>query len=62
MAIVTRKQIENYYEQEWSEFVSTKSVDLLVDLTCQSYQLNQPQTPGFIKQREAPKPQDLGQI
>ena len=61
-SIVNRKEIENYYDQEWSDLVSNKTVSLLVELTCQAYKLNQTQALGFIKEKEAPKPQNLGQI
>ncbi len=41
MASFTRKQIENYYEIDWSQCFSQKSLDLLIELTCQSLKLNQ---------------------
>ncbi len=62
MATMTRKQVENYYEKEWSNFLSSGTVSLLVELTCQSYHLNQPQAQLFVRHREIPKPQALGKI
>ena len=62
MATVTRKQIENYYESEWHDFVSLKTINLLIELTCKAYHLNQPLVPDFVKEKELPKPQNLGQI
>ncbi|MBI3590280.1 MAG: hypothetical protein HY094_02740 [Candidatus Melainabacteria bacterium] len=61
--VINRKQIENYYEEEWSQIASEKTIDLLVELTCQScYQLNQTHKLAFIRQKEIPKLQNLGQI
>lgn len=60
MVTVSRKQIENYYSEEWSHIVSMKTIDLLIELTCQAYHLNQPQASAFVK--ETPKPQNLGQV
>lgn len=62
MVAVSRKQIEDYYKAEWEEIVSPKTLNLLIELTCRSYQLNQPPMPLFTKEKEWPKPQDLGQI
>ena len=59
---MNRKQIENYYESEWNDFVLPKTINLLVELTCKAYHLNQPPIPGFVKEKELPKPQNLGQI
>ena len=60
--IVSRKQIENFYNEEWSELVSSKTISALIELTCQLYHLNKPQIPSFIKSGEMLKPQALGQI
>ena len=62
MSTINRKQIEDYYEKEWDGLVSSKTQTLLIELTCQAYKLNQPQIPGFVKEKEPPKPQDLGKI
>lgn len=62
MATITRKQIENYYEGEWREVISPKTLNLLIELTCQAYKLNHPATPTFVKEKEPPKPQNLGHI
>lgn len=62
MVTIARKQIEDYYDQEWSEVVSSKTLDLLIELTCQSYHLNKPIIPDFVKKNEVHKPQDLGKI
>ncbi len=62
MATINRKQIENYYESEWNELTSSKTINLLIELTCKAYHLNQPAIPGFVKEKEPPKPQNLGQV
>ena len=60
--MITRKQVENYYEQEWTQIVSTSTVDLLIELTCQAYQLNHPPVQVFLGNKELQRPQKLGQI
>ena len=62
MTLVNRKLIEDYYQNEWREFVSPETIKLLSELTCQAYKLNQPPIPSFIKEQELPKPQNLGHI
>lgn len=62
MISVNRKLIEDYFQSEWKESVSDKTLDFLIELTCQSYKLNQPQVPNFLINQEPPKPQDLGKI
>lgn len=62
MAAINRKQIEDYYEIEWKEIVSQKTINLLIELTCQSYKLNKPQTPNFLRQNEPKRPHNLGQV
>lgn len=63
MATITRKQIENYYEKEWSGVLSAKTVNLLIELTCQSCnRSNHSQVQAFVKNKELPKAQALGQI
>ena len=59
---MNRKLIEDYYEKEWSQIVSSKTIYTLIELTCQAYQLNQPPISNYIKEKELPRPQDLGQI
>lgn len=62
MISVNRKLIEDYFQSEWKESVSDKALEFLIELTCQSYKLNQPQVPNFLINQEPPKPQDLGKI
>jgi len=62
VAAVTRKQIEEYYHSEWNDMVASKTLNLLIELTCKTYQLNQPPIPDFIKDQDKPKPHNLGQI
>lgn len=62
MATINRKLIEDYYESEWKELVLGSTRNLLIELTCQAYKLNRPEIPEFAKEKELPKPQDLGQI
>lgn len=62
MISVNRKLIEDYYESEWRESAPDKVLNLLIELTCQSYKLNQPQVPNFLINQEPPRPQDLGKI
>lgn len=62
MTLINRKLIEDYYENEWKEFVSPQVIKILSELTCQAYKLNQPHIPSFIKEQEPPKPQNLGHI
>jgi len=62
MVLINRKDIEDYYEKEWSNIVSPKTLELLIELTCRSYQLHSPPTPSFIKQDKQQKSSDLGKI
>jgi len=62
MVIPNRKIIEEFYEKEWREVISNKACNLLIELTCQAYQLNRPPIPQFVKEDKLSKPQDLGQI
>lgn len=63
MLTINRKKIEGYYETEWQDIISPETLACLIELTCQTYQLNQPFiTPCFIKEREPLRPKALGQI
>ena len=62
MSIINRQVIEKYYEDEWGIEVSAKTLNLLVELTCKAYHLNQPQSLSFIKSNESSLAQNLGQI
>jgi hypothetical protein len=62
MVYINRKQIDNYYEKEWADVVSKKTLDLLVELTCKAYHLNLPLAPGYISEKELIERQDLGKI
>lgn len=57
-----RQDVENFYEVEWSQIVSPKTKELLIELTCKEYKLGQPKIPSFIKQENHQKPHDLGKI
>ena len=59
---ITKKQIEIFYEEEWADVLSIKSINLLVELTWKTYQLNQSTMPGYVKEKGITKPLDLGQI
>ena len=63
MPTLTRKQIENYYEKEWSPVLSAKTVNLLIELTCQSCNKSKfSQVKVFITNKQQPIVQALGQI
>ena len=62
MPTINRKTIEQYYEDEWSSLISSKTLNLLVELTCKAYHLNQPQPVTYMKQRPLEPLQNLGQI
>ncbi len=62
MATYNRNQIENYYEIDWGQFFSQKSLAVLIELTCQSYKLNQIPTITIIKEKELVKTNNLGHI
>ena len=61
MLTISKKEIENYYEKEWSDFISETTIHYLIDTTCKKYKLNQQQVLDFVR-KDGPKPQDLGQI
>ena len=62
MITINRKVVEEYYENEWGSAVSAKTLNVLIELTCKAYHLNQPQVHGFVKEREHKILQNLGQI
>lgn len=62
MVYVNRKQVDEYYEKEWAEFVSKKTLDLLTELACKAYHLNLPVVPSYISEKELIERQDLGKI
>ncbi|OGI18664.1 MAG: hypothetical protein A3B68_01425 [Candidatus Melainabacteria bacterium RIFCSPHIGHO2_02_FULL_34_12] len=59
---INRKQIEDFYNYEWKDYVSFETLTSLIELTCKTYHLNQPAVPDFIKEKESAKFHDLGQI
>lgn len=62
MITINRKLIEEYFDTEWGEIFSLKALNLLIELTCQEYHLNQPIIPEFAKSQEIQKAQKLGEI
>lgn len=62
MIPINRKLIEDYFDKEWGELFSHKALNLLIELTCQAYHLNQPIMPGNMKPKELPKIQKLGEL
>ena len=62
MITINRKKIEEYYESEWQDVISSKTLNCLIELTCQAYQLNQSVSPSHTIFREKLRPQALGQI
>ncbi len=63
MAVLSRKQIDDFYTAEWGELISTEALYTLVESTCKAYHLNRPVIPSFVNKEKAfLKLQDLGQI
>ena len=62
MITISRKVVEEYYEDEWAFFVNAKTLNLLIELTCKAYHLNQPQSLSYLKEKQLTKLQNLGQI
>lgn len=62
MVYINRKQIDSYYENEWADVVSKKTLDLLIELTCKAYRLNLQAVPPYISEKELIEKQDLGKI
>jgi hypothetical protein len=62
MITINRKVVEEYYESEWDSAVSAKTLNVLIELTCKAYHLNQSQSHGFMKERQQEQFQNLGQI
>lgn len=59
---ITRKKIEEYFSNEWQNVVSSKSLNLLIELTCKAYKLNQPKNINSIRIQQIPAVQNLGVI
>ena len=62
MSTINRKVVEDYYESEWANLITSKTLDLLVELTCKAYHLNQPQSINYMREKEIPRLNRLGQI
>ena len=62
MITVNRKVVEEYYEDEWASFVNAKTLNLLIELTCKAYHLNQSQSLDYVKEKHFSRLQNLGQI
>ena len=62
MLTLNRKSIEDYYEKEWADVVSTNTLNILIEITCREYHLNKPQMPEFLNIYEKPKLKKLGEI
>ena len=62
MITINRKVVEEYYENEWGSVVSAKTLNLLIELTCKAYHLNQTQSLSYLKEKQAASLQNLGQI
>lgn len=58
---INRKTIEEYYNSEWKDKVSDKTLSALIELTCQVHRLNKPDSIEKNKQNTI-KPHDLGKI
>ena len=59
MVTITKKQIEEYYEKEWKDIFSSKSIELLIEATDKAFQLGKVIP---FKEKEPPRLQNLGQI
>lgn len=59
MSTVNRKNIEDYYQREWSN-LSPKSLEILIELTCKAYKLNL--GTDLSSSANKPKPHNLGQV
>ena len=57
-----RKDIEEYYRKNWTALAGEKTLEILTELTCKSYQLNQPKVPNFVKGNITLRPHNLGKI
>lgn len=57
---INRKNIEDFYQNNWAGILPPKSIEILIELTCKAYKLNQ----GIDLSSSAnkPKPHDLGQV
>lgn len=62
MITINRKVVEEYYENEWGSVVSAKTLNLLIELTCRAYHLNQSQALDYVKGKHFSRLQNLGQI
>ena len=62
MITINRKIVEEYYGNEWGSVVSAKTLNLIIELTCKAYHLNQSQALEYTKEKQLSKLQNLGQI
>ncbi|OGI08614.1 MAG: hypothetical protein A3I68_01140 [Candidatus Melainabacteria bacterium RIFCSPLOWO2_02_FULL_35_15] len=62
MITINRKTVEEYYEDEWASFVNAKTLNLLIELTCKAYHLNQSPSLEYVKGKHFSRLQNLGQI
>ena len=62
MSNINKKQIEEYYNKEWSELISPKAIDFIIELTCKEFKLNKPFNVNFINIKNIPELQNLGVI
>ena len=62
MLSLNRKLIEDYFNDQWKEMFSQDAFNILIDLTCQAFSLNNPKVPDFIRINEPLRPHKLGQI
>ncbi len=60
MSGINRKNIEDYFNNDWTGVLSSKSLEILTELTCKAYKLNLGTESPF--NTEKPKPHDLGKI
>ena len=62
MASLTRNEIESYYKDEWSDVLSPSACNILIEITCQQYQVGRLPKQTLTSKQQEIKPQDLGQI
>ncbi|GEM_PF-1849641 len=62
MTSLNRNEIESYYKDEWLELVSPAACNILIEITCQQYQVGKLPKQTLTSKQEEIRPQDLGQI
>lgn len=62
MASLNRNEIESYYKDEWSDIISPSVCNILIEITCQQYQVGRLPKQTLTSKQQEIKPQDLGQI